>query len=582
MHDLPLINTIAAGFAGAWMFGLLTQRLGLSPIVGYLIAGVMIGPHTPGFVGDLEIAHQLSEIGVILMMFGVGLHFHLKDLFRVKGIAIPGAIGQTLCATMASVAILGLLGIPLQNAVVIGMAMAVASTVVLMRVLLDAGMLTTRQGHVAVGWLIVEDIITIVMLVLIPVLGDGGTEHAHEAAAESSLWLEVSIAFLKLGALVLVTLLAGYRFIPWLLVRVAKLRSHELFTLTILVMSIAVATGAYILFGASMALGAFLAGMVVAQSPVSDQAAADVLPLRDAFSVLFFVSVGMLFDPWFVIDQPHLVAGGVAIIILVKPIAALLLVAMLGGSSRTGLTVALGLAQIGEFSFILSELAKKNGLIEETGYSLIVASAIISITLNPLLFPTLPILERWIQSRPRLWRLLNARSKQLPNDSNADASEVSSNLDSGRAIVVGFGPVGRAVHEKLAEAGLTVVVVEMNMDTVQSLATKGVNAIFGNASHESILTKAGVRTASHLVVTIPNATERAAIVAAARSLNPTIQILVRARFETERDHLKQAGANGGVIDELESAQAMAQIVLDTLTPPDKGLPLSAPDVSETT
>jgi CPA2 family monovalent cation:H+ antiporter-2 len=564
MHDLPLINTLAAGFAAAWFFGLITQRIGLSPIVGYLLAGVMIGPHTPGFVGDLEIGHQLSEIGVILMMFGVGLHFHLKDLFSVKGIAVPGAIGQTLCATLAAVVVFGLLGIPLQNAVVIGMAMAVASTVVLMRVLLDAGVLNSTQGHVAVGWLIVEDIITVILLVLIPAMGNGAADP-HQANGEgTALWIVLGIALLKLAALLIVALIAGYKLVPWILVRVAKLRSHELFTLTILVMSIAVATGAYILFGASMALGAFLAGMVVAQSPVSDQAAADVLPLRDAFSVLFFVSVGMLFDPGFLVQQPALIAGGVVIILFVKPIAALTIVAILGGTPRTGLTVALGLAQIGEFSFILSELAKQNGLLGEAGYSLIVASAIISITLNPLIFRKLPAMENWLQKRKRLWNLLDARNRKRSESASEfllHSTDHASSRDEQSAIVVGFGPVGRAVHEKLVESGITTIVIDKNIDTVQILVKEGRRAIFGDATKEIVLHGAGIDTANHLIVTVPDATQQAMIVATARSLNANLQILARVRFVNDRKFLQQAGANGGVIDEEESAKAMVQFVL---------------------
>jgi CPA2 family monovalent cation:H+ antiporter-2 len=308
MHDPSLIATIAAAFTAAWLLGLLTQRLGLSPIVGYLLAGILIGPHTPGYVGDVHVAQQLAEVGVILLMFGVGLHFRLGDLLAVKGMAIPGAVGQSLFATALAVVALARLGFPAITGAVIGMAMSVASTVVLMRVLMDAGILNSPQGHAAVGWLIVEDIFTVVLLVMIPVLGEKYGVAASTAAAGTPFLLMLGLALSKLGALVAIAVLVGTRLVPWALVQVARLRSRELFTLTILVFSIAIAAGSYFFFGASMALGAFLAGMVVAQSPVSHQAAADALPMRDAFAVLFFVSVGMLFDPSFVLQQPLMVA----------------------------------------------------------------------------------------------------------------------------------------------------------------------------------------------------------------------------------------------------------------------------------
>ncbi|MCU0779789.1 MAG: cation:proton antiporter, partial [Akkermansiaceae bacterium] len=410
MHDLSLIATIAAGFTGAWLLGLLTQRLGLSPIVGYLLAGVLIGPYTPGFVGDQGVATQLAEVGVILLMFGVGLHFHLKDLLAVRRIAVPGAVVQSLGATLAAVVLFRLFGMSAASAAVLGMAMAVASTVVLMRMLMDANVLNTSEGHAAVGWLIVEDIFTVILLVLIPVLGTGLAEAG--GGAGGGFWAPLGMALLKLAVLVFVVLWAGSRIIPRLLVRVAKLRSRELFTLTVLVFSVAVAAASYFFFGASMALGAFLAGMVVAQSPVSHQAAADALPLRDAFAVLFFVSVGMLFDPAFLLREPLMVMAALVVILAVKPLAALLIVAVLGYSARTGLTVALGLAQIGEFSFILSEVARRYGLMSDAGHNVLVAAAILSITLNPFLFRRLPRIEQWLRARPALWSLLNRRAER--------------------------------------------------------------------------------------------------------------------------------------------------------------------------
>ncbi|HWL92874.1 MAG TPA: cation:proton antiporter [Phycisphaerae bacterium] len=570
---MSLITTVAAGFTAAWLLGLLTQRLGLSPIVGYILGGYIIGPHSPGFVGNLEVASQLAEVGVILLMFGVGLHFHLKDLWAVKGIALPGAIGQSLVATVLAIIVFTAFGMPLKTSAVLGMAMAVASTVVLMRVLMDADALNSTPGHVAVGWLIVEDIFTVLLLVLIPVLGaTGGSDAAAAvsaaapagAAAAAPFWTALGIALLKLGTLVVIVMYGGSRVVPWVLVQVTRLRSRELFTLTVLVFSIAIAAGSYFFFGASMALGAFLAGMVVAQSPVSHQAAADALPMRDAFAVLFFVAVGMLFDPAFLLVEPLMTLAALGIILIAKPLSALVIVALLGHSTRTALTVALGLAQIGEFSFILSELAGQHGLMPPEGHSLLVACAIISITLNPGLFRLLPSIENWLRRHPRLWSLLNGRAERRAAATNLAATEeISRHAAEGQrlAVVVGFGPVGRSVHRILQEAHVKTVVVDMNLDTVSSLNGQGQTAIFGDASHESILEGAGVRKASHLILTLPHSADRAAVVAAARNLNPKARIFVRARYLREREDLERVGATAAVFEEAEAAVGLARLVL---------------------
>lgn len=570
MHDFSLITTIAAALTGAWMLGLLTQWLRLSPIVGYILAGVAIGPYTPGFVGDVHLAQQLAELGVILLMFGVGLHFQLKELLAVKRIAIPGAIVQSTVATLLAVVVFSQLGFPIKSSAVIGMAMAVASTVVLIRVLMDANVLDSPQGHVAVGWLIVEDIFTIVLLVLIPVLGPAnGTSTQGQVLSPQTLWgLEIwntlGVALVKLTALVVIVLFAGSRVVPWLLVQVARLRSRELFTLTILVLSVAVAAGSSLFFGASMALGAFLAGMVVAQSPVSHQAAADALPLRDAFAVLFFVSVGMLFDPTFIWQEPLMVLAALGIILVAKPVAALFIVALLGQSARVALTVAIGLAQIGEFSFILSELAKRHGIMSEAGHNLLVSSAIISLTLNPLLFRLVPTIESWLRTRPGLWAFLNRQAERRAANLNADAAEMvneNATASQGLAVVVGYGPVGRSVHRLLREAGLSTVVIDFNMDTVAALNAEGQIAIFGDASHQSILKQAGVERASHVVLTLPHVSDRAAIVAAVRDLNAHARLFVRARYLGEREELERSGATAAVFEEAEAAVGLARLVL---------------------
>jgi CPA2 family monovalent cation:H+ antiporter-2 len=561
MHHVPLITTIAAAFTAAWVLGIITQRLRLSPIVGYLLAGVAIGPHTPGFVGDLTLASQLAEVGVILLMFGVGLHFHLEDLLAVRKVAVPGAVGQSLVATVLGVAVAMAFGWPFKEGLVLGMAAAVASTVVLMRVLLDNRMLDTPHGHVAVGWLIVEDVLTVIVLVLIPAMGTprGGAGAGH-AAAPPNLWLSLAVALLKLGVLVALLLWGGGKVIPWVMVRVARLRSRELFTLTVLVMAIAVAAASQYVFGASMALGAFLAGMVVGRSPVSQQAAADALPLRDAFAVLFFASVGMLFDPGFLVREPLLVAAGLAIVMVGKPLAALLIVALIGYPARTGLTVALGLAQIGEFSFILSELGRSHGLMGEAGHNVLVATALVSITLNPLLFRSMGTIETALKRWPALWRLLNRGALRREESMNEQAGRDIEASDKPLAVIVGYGPVGRTVDGILREGGVETVVVDLNMDTVQALKADGRLALYGDAFNIEVMHQALPR-ATHLLITLPHSANRNPLIAAAKLIRPDIKVFVRARYIAERDELAQVGADGAVFEEAEAAVALSRLVL---------------------
>jgi CPA2 family monovalent cation:H+ antiporter-2 len=485
----------------------------------------------------------------------------------VKEVAIPGAAGQSLVATLLAIVVFTWLGLSVKSSAVLGMALAVASTVVLMRVLMDANLLDTPQGHVSVGWLIVEDLFTVVLLVMIPVLGNGvqGGPPAEVATNALGFFPTLGFALLKLGVLIAIVVLALSRIVPRILTHVARLRSRELFTLTILVISIAVAAGASMFFGASMALGAFLAGIVVAQSPLSHQAAGEILPMRDAFAVLFFVSVGMLFDPGFLLQQPLMVVGALGIILLVKPLTALTIVALIGHSARTALTVAFGLAQIGEFSFILSELAHKHGLMSEAGHNAVVASAIMSISLNPTLFRQIPRVEAFLRRHPRLWRLLNGRAERRAAASNVDAVAMGTTSPAPSAeslvIVVGYGPVGRSVHRLLRDAGFNSVVIDFNVDTVLSLRSEGQSAIFGDVLNESILEGAGVREASHVILALPHSSDRAAIVTQVRSLNPRARILVRAHYLAEREGLERAGATAAVFEEAEAAVALARLVL---------------------
>lgn len=567
MHDLPLLTTIAAAFASAWVLGLITQRLGLSPIVGYLLAGIVIGPYTAGFVGDVDIAQQLAELGVILMMFGVGLHFHLKDLLAVKRIAIPGAIGQSLVATILTLVLFHFMGWPLKSAAVLGIAMAVASTVVLLRVLMDKGMLSTSHGHAAVGWLIVEDIFTVLALVLVPIMGTPTSELAAGAAdpattAQTSGLAAIGWALLKLAALVAIVLFGGSRIVPWILSRVARLRSQELFTLTVLVLSIAVAVGSASLFGASVALGAFLAGMVVAQSPASHQAASDILPLRDAFSVLFFVAVGMLFDPNFLLEHPLMVLAGLSIVLIAKPLSALIIVAVLGYPVRTALTVALGLAQIGEFSFILAQVAKEHGLMPIEGTQTLIATAMISITLNPLLFGSIDKIEDRLKKWPRVWKILNAGSARREVDANAAGTSAIQAATGPIAVIIGYGPAGRVVDALLRDAGVQTVICDMNMQTIENLTKHNRPAIFGDASRSEVLEQTGIQRAVHVVLTLSQSSKRAEIVRVARRLNATVEITVRAHYLAEREALEIAGATKVVYEEGEAGVALARHVME--------------------
>jgi len=550
MHDISLITTIAVGLTAALIFGMLAKRIGLSPIVGYLVAGIAIGPHTPGFVGDAKIAAQLAEIGVILLMFGVGLHFSLKDLLAVRAVALPGALGQSTAATLACMGLAVAVGWTWQSGLILGIAVSVASTVVLLRALMDHGSVDTPEGHAAVGWLVVEDLITVLVLVLLPPLAAGGSG--------ADVWQTVGIALLKLAVLTAIVLLAGARFVPWLLLRVARLRSQEIFTLTVLVMAIAVATVSYVAFGASMALGAFLGGMVVGQSKVSDQAAADVLPMRNIFAVLFFVAVGMLFDYRALLDSPMLTLGVLAIILLVKPIAAIVIVIVTGHSLKTALTVAGGLAQIGEFSFILGDMAKALGMMPGTGNNVLVVGAIVSISLNPFLFKSLLALEPRMAQWPWLAKWVRGRSQKLGDEANRGAAE--KNTEPG-AIVVGYGPVGRTVTRLLSEFGINPTIVESNVDAVLELQQRGQQALFGDATQPDILKTAGISSAAYLVVTIPNAEISLRVIQVAREEAPMIRVLARAEYINQHEAFAHAGAAIIRYDEAESAAALAEALL---------------------
>lgn len=563
MHQhLTLILTLTGGLAAALFFGYLTFRMRLSPIVGYLIAGFVVGPASPGFVADQEIADQFAEVGVILLMFGVGLQFHLEELMRVRKIAVPGAIGQILAATALGCAILVLGGRAWSTGLVYGLAISVASTVVLLRVLADNHDLQTPGGHIAVGWLVVEDLFTVLVLVLLPVLfGESGNGSA--GVLISLVW-----SVMKLGFLVVFTMIAGQRVVPWILAHVAATRSRELFTLSVLVIALGIAVGAAELFGASMALGAFLAGMVVGRSEFSLRAATDALPMRDAFAVLFFVSVGMLFDPATLLENPLLVAATLGVVLIGKPLAAFAIILALKYPVRIGLVVAIALAQIGEFTFIVAALAEKLGLLDNLTTNALVATAIVSISVNPLLYQLIDPLERWIlQAVPSL----NSPPTSEPTSAvvadpapSSPASAIERNAVRYTAVVVGYGPVGRTVGRLLQENGLSPVVIELNLETVRRLRAEGISAVYGDATHVATLQAAGVGHAIALVLGAAGMRGASEMIRSARELNPKLRVFARTEYLHESAELREAGANVVFSGEGEVALGMTEYILRQL------------------
>jgi monovalent cation:H+ antiporter-2, CPA2 family len=541
-HDLSLIFTLTGGLASALLLGLLTQRLKLSPIVGYLLAGVLVGPFTPGFVADARIAEQLAELGVILLMFGVGLHFHLHDLLAVRRVAVPGALAQIAVATGLGVLLTRAIGWSLSAGVVYGLAISVASTVVLLRVLSDNGALHTATGHVAIGWLIVEDLFTVLVLVLLPsVAGEGADGDLGQVASA------IGLALIKIVGLCAVALLVGKRLIPLLLDHVARTRSRELFTLSVLVLALGIAVGSAKLFGASMALGAFLAGMIVGQSNFSARAASEALPMRDAFAVLFFVSVGMLLDPSSLLDSAWLVLGTLAIVLLGKAAAAFAVVRLLRYPARTGLLVGVALAQIGEFSFILAGLGRTLAILPEAAHNALVATSVVSITLNPLLF-------RWLEP---VARRLGGETR------TPEAQRERRDNHRARAIVVGYGHVGQTIARLLREHEIEPTIIELNHETVAALRAQGLDAVYGDATQAGVLESAGIENARSLVFAASGTPARD-VIQIAKSLNPRLQILARSAYLSEVNGSREAGADLVVSAEAEVAFAMAEHLLRTL------------------
>jgi CPA2 family monovalent cation:H+ antiporter-2 len=553
VHSYDLILTLTGGLGAALVLGYLTQRLGLSPIVGYLLAGLLVGPYTPGFVADASLAEQLAEIGVILLMFGVGLQFHVEELLAVRRVAVPGAIAQSAVATLLGALLARAFGWDWPAALVFGMALAVASTVVLIRVLADNNDLHTQAGHIAVGWLVVEDLFTVIALVLLPALFAGND-------GAKPLWQALAFTAVKVAALVAFTALVGTRVIPRLLDYVAATRSRELFTLTVLVIALGIAVGSTLVFSVSMALGAFLAGLVVGRSDYSLRAASEALPMRDAFAVLFFVSVGMLLDPRALATSPGLIGGTLAIVLLGKPLVALVLVWAMRYPFRSALTVAIALAQIGEFSFILATLGRGLGVLTAEATNVLVAASIISIVLNPIAYRSIRPIEGRLRQWSRAWAVLN-RPSRMPGDAVAGVAEADPEH---RAIVVGYGPTGRTLVALLRDNGVKPTVIDLNMDAVRALRQDGVDAVYGDATRPETLEAASVASAGVLILGSAGMANSAEVIRAGRGLNPRVRVLARATYLRDVAPLKSAGADQVYSGEAEVALAFVEDILDGL------------------
>ncbi len=545
MHHTSLIAILVAGFVLAFIFGMIAQRLRLSPLVGYLIAGIVAGPFTPGFVGDQTLAPQLAEIGVILLMFGVGLHFSLRDLLEVKAIALPGAVAQIGVATALGWGMALALGWSHGAGLVFGLALSVASTVVLLRALEERRLVETAKGRIAVGWLIVEDLAMVLALVLLPALS--GLLKGEDTAG-SAIWSQLFTTLAKVGAFIAFMLIVGRRVIPWILERVAGTGSRELFTLCVLAIALGVAFGSAELFGVSFALGAFFAGMMLNESEFSHQAANETLPLRDAFAVLFFVSVGMLFDPMIVVREPLEVLAVFAIIVIGKSLAAYAIVRAFGKPNSTALMISASLAQIGEFSFILATLGLDLEILPKEGQDLILAGALMSIVVNPLLFA-------WLDRK-------QAREAAALQEAQSDPVEPPVPADlSGHVILIGYGRVGGELARLLGEHRIPMAVIDGEESLVAKARAAGLPAVLGNAVNERVLREVHPERATTVMLAIPQALEAGEIIAKLREINPSLSIVARAHSDNEVKHLLEHGADGAVMAERELAHSLAEMVM---------------------
>jgi CPA2 family monovalent cation:H+ antiporter-2 len=553
-HESKLIALIAVGFVLALAFGFLAARVRLPPLVGYLVAGIAIGPFTPGFVADTNLASEVAEIGVILLMFGVGLHFSISTLLRVRAIALPGAVAQIAVATAIGAGLARWWGWSLSAGLVFGLALSVASTVVLLRALEQRNELDTQNGHIAVGWLIVEDLATVLALVFLPALATDGDTDA------SSLLLSLGTTAFKVAVFVALMLVGGRRVVPWILHQVARAGSRELFTLAVLAIALGIAYGSAHLFDVSFALGAFFAGVVLAETDLSHQAAENSLPLQDAFAVMFFVSVGMLFDPTVVLERPLELLGVLFIIVVGKSLAAFAIVLAFGYPVRTALTISASLAQIGEFSFILAGLGVGLGLLPPEGRDLILAGALLSITFNPFAFGMIKPMTGWLDRHPRVLALLERRNRRhAPAAAGAQAAGLRNH-----AVIVGYGRVGSVVGHALEAQGLRFAVVETHQRIVEDLRTRDIVAIQGDASAAGVLDLAGVEQARLLVIASPDGFQARRILELARERNPRIAVVVRTHSSSELAYLIRQGVDRAVMGELELALEMTDSALRSL------------------
>ncbi|MFT3821522.1 MAG: cation:proton antiporter [Rubrivivax sp.] len=575
MHaHMPLIVTLAAALGLALVLGFTAARVGLPALVGYLLAGVLLGPYTPGFVADLDLAAQLAEIGVMLLMFGVGLHFSIEDLFAVRRIAVPGAIVQMAVATAMGAGLALWWGWTPAAALVFGVSLSCASTVVLLRALESRGLLDSQNGRIAVGWLVVEDLATVLVLVLLPALVGltGADAAAGRGATGGALWFTLLQTLLAVSAFVGLMLLGGRRLLPWLLWQISKTGSRELFTLCVIAVALGIAYGASALFGVSVALGAFFAGLVLRGSEFSHRAAEESLPFRDAFAVLFFVSVGMLFDPRVLIDRPLQVLAVTGVIMVGKSLAAAALVLAFRYPFSTALTVSVSLAQIGEFSFILIALGGSLGVLPAPAKSLVVAGALLSIAFNPLLFSLVEPARRWILARSARARRLDARDDPL--------AELPMSTDrrylARQVVLVGYGFVGQRIAAALAARDVPFIVVEQNRERVEALRAAGVHAVAGDATEPMTLVQAHIADAGLLVICVSQSTELRPMIETARQLNPGVPVIVRAPNAEEAELLRRdEGVRSAVHAKGALAELMLRDVADALTTPPAAAPTPA-------
>ena len=560
-HSVSLINTIAAGLGLALVLGFLAAKIRLPALVGYLLAGVIIGPFTPGFVADAGIAAQLAEIGVMLLMFGVGLHFSLDDLLAVRKMAVPGALVQIAVATALGAGLALWWGWSPGASLVFGLALSVASTVVLLRALESLGLVDSHTGRIAIGWLVVEDLAMVLVLVLLPPLA-GLLGGEADAAGAAPVWQTLGLTLLQVGGFIALMLVVGRRLFPWILWQVTRTGSRELFTLCVVAAAVSIAFASAALFGVSFALGAFFAGMVMRESEFSHRAAEESLPLRDAFAVLFFVSVGMLFDPSVLIERPLQVLAVGLVIVVGKSIAACALVLAFRYPLGTALTVSASLAQIGEFSFILVGLGVSLELLPAEAQSLVLAGALISIASNPLWFSLIAPVQRWLHTHSRFARHLEARDDPLAElPMGTEARYLSRQV-----VLVGHGRVGRRIAVALAALDIPFVVAEQNRELVEKLRQAGVAAVWGDAADPAVLIQAHIARARVLVIATPDTLNVRQMIDAARTLNPAIQAVIRCHNEEEARLLTQETSATVFLGEEQLAQAMVRDVLRRAAP----------------